>query len=213
MQYKDEELLKAKKAIAEEERRRESKKNLEQEAEESIYDEKVHIIGEEVHFERREFPELGVSIYMPDCFFRFSDDVAKQLYPLGSTPSHIFGGQNINFQMLLTQTTHQVPDEGMKTFVEMAAKLLDAMGPKTTIIEKRTEEKTTSSDENFHIGTLSFVSKAVDTTVYNEQFYISIEGRLLMGSVTFPSKYKKRMIPLAKEIIGSVELIERQGEE
>ena len=37
MKYMDEELLKAKKAITEEEKRRESKKNLEKEAEESIW--------------------------------------------------------------------------------------------------------------------------------------------------------------------------------
>ena len=63
MEYKDEEILKAKKAIAEEEMRRESRKNLEKEAEESIYDEVVHIVGEEVHFARRVIPELKISIY------------------------------------------------------------------------------------------------------------------------------------------------------
>lgn len=207
MQYKDEELLKVKKQIAEEEKRRETKKNMKQEAEESIYDEKVHIIGEEVTFERRVIPELMVSIYMPESFFRFTDDMAKMLYPMGNTPSHIFGGVNINFQMLLSQTTHQVLDNGMKSFVDMAAKLMDAMGPKVTIVEKKIEEKKMENDEIFHIGTLSFVSRAIDTNVYNMQFYVSIDGKLLMGSVAFPSRYKKRLIPLAKEVISSIELL------
>lgn len=213
MEYKDEEILKAKKTIAEEKKQKESKKNLEKEAEESIYDEVVHIVGEEVHFTRRIIPELKVSIYMPECFFRFSDDVAKLLYPMGNTPSHIFGGQNINLQMLLSQTTHQVPDSGMKEFVDVAAKLVDVMGPKVTIVEKRVEEKQNERGEAFHIGILSFVSRAVDTTAYNMQYYISMEGKILMGSVTFPSKYKKRLIPLANEVIGSIEIIREESEE
>ena len=213
MKYMDEELLKAKKAITEEEKRRESKKNLEKEAEESIYDEVVHIIGEEVHFERRIIPELKVSIYMPECFFRFSDDVAKLLYPMGNTPSHIFGAQDINFQMLLSQLTHQVPDAGIKSFVEMAAKLIDVMGPKVTIVEKRVEEKQKANGDIFHIGVLSFVSRAVDMTVYNVQYYISMDGKILMGSITFPSKYKKRLIPLANEVISSIELLVEESEE
>lgn len=213
MKYKDEEILKAKKTIAEEAKRRESKKNIEKEIQESIYDDKVHIIGEEVHFERRMISELKVSIYMPEGFFRFADDVAKLLYPMGNTPSHIFGEQDINFQMLLSQTTHQVPDSGMKSFVEMASKLIDVMGPKVTIVEKRVEEKKNEKGEVFHIGILSFVTRAIETTAYNVQYYISIDGKILMGSITFPSKYKKRMIPLANEVISSIELLNQESEE
>lgn len=71
MKYMDEEILKVKRAIIEEEKRKESKKNQEKEAEESIYDDVIHIIGEEVHFERRIIPELKVSIYMPENFSDF----------------------------------------------------------------------------------------------------------------------------------------------
>lgn len=54
---------------------------------------------------------------------------------------------------------------------------------------------------------LSFVSKAVDTMVYNIQFYADFEEGLLVGNIHFPSKYKKRLIPLAKEVIYSMEMI------
>lgn len=202
MSYNDEEILKAKKAIEEEKKRREAKENMEVEAEESIYDEMVHIIGKTVKFERRAIPELKVSIYMPETFFQFADDIKKLIYPGASAPSHVFGGEDINFQMSLSQTAHAVPDHGMKEFVKISAQLLEAIGPKVTIVEKRVEEK-----EDYHIGVLDFVSKAVDMTVYNMQFYISVDGKLLMGNINFPSKFKKRMIPLAKEIITSLEMI------
>ncbi len=208
MQYKDEEIMKIKKQMEEEEKRKKSTKKLEQEMNESIYDEKVHIMGEEVTFERRLIPELGISIYMPEDFFRFSDDITKQICPMGNTPSHLFGQLNIGFQLLFNSTTHQVKDKEIKSFVEVTAKYMDIMGPKVRIIEKGVEQKALQDDKMFHIGYVSFVSRALDGNAYNMQFYLSIKEKVLIGSVVFLSKYKKRLIPLAKEIINSIELLE-----
>lgn len=200
----DQEILKLKKEMAEAKKQLESQEHMEEEAKESIYDEVVHIIGKEVHFERRQIQELGVSIYMPETFFSFAEDVKKLIYPAGNAPQFVFGGEEINFQVSVSQTVHAVPDSGMKEFVKISADMLSAVGPRVTIIEKKVWEK-----EDFHIGVLEFVSRAIDMMVYNIQFYVSIEGKLLMGNVNFPSKYKKRLIPIAEEIINSIEIGER----
>lgn len=212
MAYKDEEILKAKREIEQAEKKIEANKNQEAEAQESIYDEKVHIIGVETHFERRQIPELKVSIYMPENFFQLADDIKKLIYPAGNAPSHVFAGEDINFQMALSQTVHKVPDSGMKEFVDTSAQILQAIGPKVTIVEKIVEEKVDDSGDSFHIGMLAFVSKAVDMMVYNIQYFVSIDGQLLLGTINFPSKFKKRMIPMAKEIIRSIEIIKTEEE-
>ena len=64
MGFQDEEIIKKKKELEQQKKLRESQNRLEKEAEESIYDEIVHIIGEEVHFQRREIPDLKISIYL-----------------------------------------------------------------------------------------------------------------------------------------------------
>ncbi len=212
MAYKDEEILKAKREIEQAEKKIEANKNQESEAQESIYDEKVHIIGVETHFERRQIPELKVSIYMPENFFQLADDIKKLIYPAGNAPSHVFAGEDINFQMALSQTVHKVPDSGMKEFVDTSAQILQAIGPKVTIVEKIVEEKVDDNGDSFHIGMLAFVSKAVDMMVYNIQYFVSIDGQLLLGTINFPSKFKKRMIPMAKEIIRSIEIIKTEEE-
>lgn len=212
MAYKDEEILKAKREIEQAEKKIEANKNQEAEAQESIYDEKVHIIGVETHFERRQIPELKVSIYMPENFFQLADDIKKLIYPAGNAPSHVFAGEDINFQMALSQTVHKVPDSGMKEFVDTSAQILQAIGPKVTIVEKIVEEKVDDNGDSFHIGMLAFVSKAVDMMVYNIQYFVSIDGQLLLGTINFPSKFKKRMIPMAKEIIRSIEIIRTEEE-
>ena len=184
MGFQDEEIIKKKKELEQQKKLRESQDRLEKEAEESIYDEIVHIIGEEVHFQRREI----------------TDDVKHLVYPGANAPTHVFGGENINFQMSFHQTEHIVPDDGMKKFMDITADLMKAVGPRVTIIEKKVLEK-----EDFHIGVLQFVSRAIDMMVYNFQYYISMEDdRLLIGGITFPSKYKKRFFPLAKEMIDSI---------
>lgn len=212
MAYKDEEILKAKREIEQAEKKIEANKNQKAEAQESIYDEKVHIIGVETHFERRQIPELKVSIYMPENFFQLADDIKTLIYPAGNAPSHVFAGEDINFQMALSQTVHKVPDSGMKEFVDTSAQILQAIGPKVTIVEKIVEEKVDDNGDSFHIGMLAFVSKAVDMMVYNIQYFVSIDGQLLLGTINFPSKFKKRMIPMAKEIIRSIEIIKTEEE-
>ena len=136
MGFQDEEIIKKKKELEQQKKLRESQDRLEKEAEESIYDEIVHIIGEEVHFQRREIPDLKISIYMPETFFLFTDDVKHLVYPGANAPTHVFGGENINFQMSFHQTEHIVPDDGMKKFMDITADLMKAVGPRVTIIEK-----------------------------------------------------------------------------
>lgn len=201
MEMNDQEILKLKREMEESKKQLESKENMEEEAKESIYDEVVHILGKEVSFQRREVPQLGVSIYMPEAFFELAEDVKKIIYPAGNTPQFVFASDDINFHLSLSQTEHKVPDGEMKKFVKISADLLTAMGPKVTIVEKEVIEK-----DDFHIGTMAFVSRAVDMMVYNLQFYLSIEGQLLIGNINFPSKFKKRMIPIAQEIIKSIEI-------
>ena len=149
---------------------------------------------------------------MPENFFRLADDIKTLIYPAVNAPSHVFAGEDINFQMALSQTVHKVPDSDMKQFVDTSAQILQAVGPKVTIVEKIVEEKVDDNGDSIHIGMLAFVSRAVDMMVYNIQYFVSIDGQLLLGTINFPSKFKKRMIPMAKEIIRSIEVIKTEEE-
>lgn len=200
MTFRDEEILKQRKKLEEARKKFETQKNMEKEAEESIYDEQVIILGKPVRFERRRIEELGISIMMPTDFFLFTEDIAKLVYPAGNTPSHVFGGEDIPFQMSMSLTTHNIPNEKIKDFIKLSEQMLKSVGPKVTIVDKVLEEK-----EDYSIGILSFVSRAIDMMVYNNQFFLTVEDKLLLGNVNFPSKYKKRFINMAKEIILSIE--------
>lgn len=212
-QFKDEEILKEKRRIQQEQAQllESAGKETESEKEESIFEGEIFVEGKKVHFERVEIPELQVSIMMPDFFFLLSEDVKQYIYPAGNRPSHVYGGENIYYQLSLSKTSHEVPDEGMVKFLPMAKKLMEVMGPKTKILAADVV-KHQVEDSCYHVGILEFISQAVDMSIYNVMFYISINNQLLMGNITFPYKKRNSYIKIAKETIDSI-IILQKGEE
>ena len=188
MAYSDEEILKIKKQI-------EANKAREEAASETE-------ITPELEFERRIIEDLEVSVNMPKQFILLDEELKRLIYPGASAPKYVYGGEGIKFQLTFNKTEHIVPDSGIKEFVKLSAQMLEAVGPKVRIIEKKTIEK-----EGYNIGVMSFVSRAIDMMVFNYQYYVSVDDKLLIGGISFPSKLKKEYMPIAEEIIDSFEII------
>ena len=212
-QFMDEEILKEKRRIRQEQTQllEEKRKEEETEKEESIFEGEITVEGQKVRFQNVEIPELQINIRMPESFFLLSEEVKQYIYPAGNRPSHVYGGENIYYQLSLSKTSHQVPDEGMVKFLPMAKKLMEVMGPKTKILDANVI-KHPVEDSYYHVGILEFISQAVDMSIYNVMFYISIDNQLLMGNIVFPYKKRKSYIKIAKETIDSI-IVLQGGEE
>lgn len=212
-EYWDEKILMEKRRLQQEQEQRilqQEKGPTEETKEESIFDGKVTIGDKKIIFERVEISELKISILMPDIFFLLSEDIKKFIYPAGNAPSHVYGGEDITYQLSLSKTTHQVPDDGMVKFLPIAKKVMELMGPKTRILDANVVEHMVGED-CYHLGIMEFISEAVDMSIYNVMFYISIENQLVMGNITFPYKFRKTYMKIAKETIDS--LIVLKGDE
>lgn len=212
-QFMDEEILKEKRRIQQEQTQllEKEKKEEETEKEESMFEDEITIEGQKVQFQNVEIPELQISIRMPESFFLLSEEAKQYIYPAGNRPSHVYGGENIYYQLSLSKTSHQVPDEGMVKFLPMAKKLMEVMGPKTKILDANVI-KHPVEDSYYHVGIMEFISQAVDMSIYNVMFYISIDNQLLMGNIVFPYKKRKSYIKIAKETIDSI-IVLQGGEE
>ena len=212
-EFMDEEILKEKRRIQQEQAQllENETKEFESEKEESIFDGEITVEGQKVRFERVEIPELQISIMMPDFFFLLSEEVKQYIYPAGNRPSHIYGGENIYYQVSLSKTSHKIPDEGMVKFLPLAKKLMEVMGPKTKILAANVI-KHQAEDSCYHVGILEFISQAVDMSIYNVMFYISINNQLLMGNINFPYKKRNSYMKIAKETIDSI-IVLQEGEE
>jgi hypothetical protein len=137
---------------------------------------------------------------MPDEFTLLDKELVEKIYPFGNRPSHVFASPNINFNIAFNQTTNKIANDEMKEFLKVARKLIENMGPKARIIKTEVDEK-----EDRNIGIMEFITNAIDTTVYNIVFNVSMDGNILIGTINFPAKYKKRQVALAREIISSFE--------
>ena len=200
MQYKDEEILKQRKAAAMQQMGELENEEKEREQQESILDGMVHIDDKEVAFERREIPKIGIALQMPVSFEFLEGEMKEAIYPFGNPPTNVYADLTIPFQITLNKTTHTVPEEGIPAFMKMTAKLLENNGPKVRILSNGVVKI-----HEHDVGIMEVASRAVDCNVYNVMFYLVIENTLVIGSINFATKYSKRMMPIAKEILDSIE--------
>jgi hypothetical protein len=202
MGYADEEILKEKKRLKNEEAKRKSDETIEKEMEASIFDGTIHIFDMPVKFVEREIEELGISIWMPEQFYLFDEELRKLMYPMGNAPTHVYGAQDLPFNVAFNHTSNRIPNEGMREFLKIAVKTMENLGPKTRIIKAEVISK-----EDINMGNIEFISNAIDMSVYNVMFYISLQGRLLIATINFPNKDRKRLMPIAKEIVESFTIL------
>lgn len=198
MKFKDEEILKARRAIEKEAERKHSEDNINKELEESIFDGVIHIYEEEVQFERRRNEEYGISMMMPAASFEVDEELKKLLYPMDKRPKYVYGNESVNITVSFNYTEHKISEEQLDMFLSYSEKLLRSAGPKVMHVKKQMCQR-----DGYKMAVMEFASAAVDTKVYNIVFYVSIKGKLLMGTIYFPLELKKRQIKIAKEMLDS----------
>lgn len=201
MAYTDEEILKAKKARLNEEKDQIAQAKLDEEKAESIFDGMIHIFGRETSFSRRVMEDLGISIFMPDEFEVMDEELKKLIFPLSQPPKYVYASGDTQFQMTFNPTEQMVPDDGIPRFLEISKALLEKMGPHSRILATATVKNKTKN-----VGVMELVTQAVDMNVYNVMFYLSIQQKVLIGSFICPAKFHERMVPIAKQILDSVEI-------
>lgn len=197
--YTDEQILKMKKKIEQQIQQREKEENLEEEINQSIFDGKVKILGKEVVFERREIPEFGISILMPKDFEELDADLRKLVYPSSNGPQHVYTSEDEYMNISFKKNSNIVKKEQLKEFVNLSRKIMEVSGPKVKIV-KTGEIK----NEDMTIGTMEFISNALDGVIYNYMGFVLLETGVLLISIVYKNARKKRFNPLAREILQSV---------
>lgn len=156
----------------------------------------------EIVWEERIIKDMGIAVQMPEKFFEFNQDFKEIMYPYGNIPKYVFGGEDIQFQMMFNITKNKISDQQIKEFLPIAKKIITQAGPKVHVVQSGIITK-----EEHQVAVMEFVSRAVDMSVYNMMFYYSLEGQLMMGSVNFPFRDKDKMIPAAKNILESLRFL------
>lgn len=197
-EFRDEFIQKARREREKLEEARHSEEVVEEEIKQSIYDEVVTIFGIPVIFRDHSIIEDRAVIRMPEDFTPRSQEEIASVYFLGNRPGYVFSNGYLSFMVAFNWTNNLMPDTNIFDFTKFAKQAIERIGPKAHFMN---EEKITQEGNSLSI--LQFVAQTIDSVNYNVMFFASLEGRLLIGSVTFDQKYAKRLLPLVLEMVKS----------
>ena len=206
-EFNDSVIMKARQERERIEQARHSDEVVEEELKQSIYDDVVTIFGIPVIFKEFDIVEDKAVIRMPSDFIARSDYEIASVYFLGSKPQYVFSNGYLNFMVAFHWTESQIPEDAVFDFLRFAKQAIERIGPKARILE---EERLEKGGQKTAI--LQMIAQTIDSVNYNIMFFTVLEGRLLIGSLTFEQKYRKRLLPLALEIVKSFS-IKKEKEE
>lgn len=198
MEHFDEKILKAKRQLKEAETKKKEADKIEEELEKSIYDEDFTIYGKSVRFKTFDVLDSKVLIDMPEESEPLPDETIRQIYYLGNPPQYIYTSENQLFNVCFNLTEHAVPNEFVWDFLKAVKVIIERNGPGTRITDTKQWKK-----DNVNYASVEFISQAIDQPIYNLMFYASLDGKLLIGTINFISKYIKRLKKVAQEVVQS----------
>lgn len=206
-EFSDELIIKARQEKEKLEEARHSDEVVNEEIKQSIYDEVVSIFGIPVLFQDFNIMEDKATLRMPSDFIARSEEEIASVYFLGAKPQYVFSNGYLNFMIALNWTNNFIADANIFDFTKFAKQAIERVGPQARILNEEKLQRVGGK-----LAILQFIAQTIDSVNYNVMFFVSLEGRLVVGSVTFDQKYTKRLLPLALEMAKSFH-IQHQKEE
>ena len=200
-EYSDELIIKARRKMEEAEKARHSSEVVMRELQQSIYDDVLTVFDIPVIFKDWEIIEGRATIRMPSDFILRTDDEVSRVYALGSKPQYVYSNGYLGFMIAFNWTNNMISNDNIHDFTQFASRAIERTGPQCRIVNT---EKLVRPDCNMAI--LQVFAQTLDSVNLNVMFFVSVEGRLLIGSITFNQKDADRLRPLAVEMAKSFHL-------
>jgi len=200
-EFSDELIIKARRKMEEAQKESHSHEVVQQELRQSIYEDVVTIFEVPVVFKEWDIIENRAKIRMPGDFVDRTDEEIASVYALGSKPQYVYSNGYLSFMIAFNWTKNMISNDNIHDFTQFASRAIERTGPQCRILNT---EKLHRPDCNLAI--LQFLAQTLDSVNMNVMFFASVEGRLLIGSITFNQKDADRLRPLAVEIAKSFHL-------
>lgn len=203
MVFTDEALLMIREQMELNEKKQHSDKVIDQELEQSIYDEEIKIFHIPVRFADLELLEGRITMRLPGDFtLRTREEIAR-IYFLGNSPQYVYSNSYLDFALALNWTTHQIDRESLFEAAKGVEYVMDRVGPKTRFLGREQLRR-----EEGNLAILKMLVNALDGVMYMIMFCACVEGRLLLGTLSFDQKLSRRLVPVMEEIVKSIHVRE-----
>lgn len=162
----------------------------------------VKIAGIYYEFEKRDFFDEKLKIYMPNNFEDMSMNDRKLKYPSENRPAIIKCNDDGSITFTLNIIESPLSEENVEALKDGMKMIIKKTNPANVFYEDGVLEV---NEKN--IGFFEFKSSAIDDFLYNMMFFLEFQGKTLMG--TFSCRYKdyKEWRDVVFEVLKKIEVI------
>ena len=178
-------------------------KEVQAEAEKSIFDTGVKILGKWISFERRLLAQETITMMLPKDFVPMPPEIARMKYPSEHRPETILTEETGSVNLMFQYMDGEVDNTTIEIFRNQVFGMMKRVN---SGIKER--EMGAVDVAGVRIAYVEFSNNAMDGKLYNLMFYLSVKGKPLMGSFNCMTKDMKYWKTIAFEMMQSIELIE-----
>lgn len=133
---------------------------------------------------------------IPKEFDSMTSDILSVKYPNGNVPTYVLTNDETTINVVVNVTKDKMNNESITPFLETMKQTLSTSNE---IIESNVYEK-----ENHYIGEIKFISKAVDTDIYNHMIIFSVDDTLRIVSFNCTKELKDNWESVGEFVIDSL---------
>ncbi len=152
--------------------------------------------GEKVELEYVKFENGEFFLKLPKNFKQMDEEAIKVKYQNGNPPSFAFSNDATTVSIAVTISDVEMKNEAIKPYVES---MKSQFASTFEIIETKTTEK-----DGHDVGELTFVSKGLDTDVYNHLICFSCNDKLRVVGFNTTKELQEEWQDVGKFIMNSI---------
>ncbi len=133
---------------------------------------------------------------IPKEFDSMTSDILSVKYPNGNVPTYVLTNDETTINVVVNVTKDKMNNESITPFLKTMKQTLETS---SEIIESNIYEK-----ENHNIGEIKFISKAVDTDIYNHMIIFSVDDTLRIVSFNCTKELKDSWESVGEFVIDSL---------
>ncbi|WP_427108159.1 hypothetical protein [Lysinibacillus xylanilyticus] len=165
-----------------------------------LYKDFVNVDEQEVPVIDQHVLDGKISFRMPKIFSIMPAALASLKYPSERRPNIIYTDESSTINLAFNKTSHSLPDEGVAEFQENMIEVLEQAQPAaewfdTDVIQ--IDDKT--------VGFIEVITPAIDGEIFNLMFFVSIDGKALIGTFNCMEEDTETWRPIARAMMETMQ--------
>ncbi|MBE1555944.1 hypothetical protein [Sporosarcina limicola] len=176
-----------------------------EQAEIDIHQSFISINGEEIQIIEQTLFEGKVKIRMPKLFQLMLPELASLKYPSERRPAIIYTDDSTTINLAFNHTQNLLNDTGITEFQESMVEILQQTQPSAEWLEQGDR---VINDKN--IGFIEVITPALDGDIFNLMFFVSLDGKALIGTFNCMEEDMDDWRPVAKAMMETLQVYPKE---